>query len=56
MATNLNNYHKRNLIRLVAWKKKELDNAVTVGQYWQIQCELNKLQEQLKKYNNGCNV
>lgn len=40
------------LLKKIADKQEELKNAVTVGEYWAIQCEINTIYQQLNTNNN----
>ena len=39
------------LLKKIADKQEELKKAVTVGEYWAIQCEINTINQQLNTNN-----
>lgn len=44
---------KASLLKMLNDKKSELEKAVTVGEYWSIECEINTINQQLKDYDYG---
>lgn len=43
---------RNNRMRLLATKREQLESAVTVGEYWRIQCEINTIVELLNQQDN----
>lgn len=53
MDKSIEDVAKRSLRRLLAYKKEKLESAVTVGEYWKIQCEVNNIVKQLNTNEDG---
>ena len=47
---------RNSLKKLLATKKEQLESAVTVGEYWKIQCEIDSITNKLTSYNYGDKV